>query len=399
MPNTENEKTFIRDGFTWLGYLLMASACFVISCFGPAMPFLRSELHLSYTIGALHFSAWAIGSLIAGTIGDQWMRKLGRVTTIWTCCLGLCSAIVILIVATHPAITIFGALLGGLSGSIMGQTVNTIMSDRFGTERALGITEANIIASISCFLAPLAVSTAVRIGLGWRYAIAIPLISFSILFLIFFRKSLPACDPVGLANVSSGRLPIAYWAYWTVIALNVACEWSMIFWSADFLEKVGRLDRTDASACVSAFVGAMLIGRLIGRRLAERYDIHKLLPVAAMIAIGGFMIFWLGRSAPINVAGLFLTGLGIANFYPLTLAAAIGVVPDRAGVATARMSLGTGSAILIAPLLLGMVADSSGIFIAYGVIAVLLTTCAAMVFLANWLAHRHAALAASETLT
>lgn len=388
MSNTKTNENFVRDGFTWLGYLLVASSVYTISCFGPFMPFLRAELNLSYTVGALHFSAWAVGVLIAGLTGDKVMHRLGRQNTIWAGSAGICIGILLIISTRNPIFTIFGALIGGMSGSTMGQTINTIMSDRFGSQRAIGITEANIIASISCFLAPLAVSSAMRYGINWRFALAMPLLSLGILFLVFRTKSVPGTEPT-FKTKAVAALPLAYWAYWIVILLNVGCEWSMIFWSADFLEKVVKLPRIDASACVSVFLAAMLIGRIAGSRLTRNFDIHTLLPIAAVTSVFGFALYWLGNSAPINVAGLFITGLGIANFYPMTLSAAIAVASDRAASATSRMSLGTGTSILVAPLVLGFIADRTSIFVAYGLVAVLITTCTVMVFVANSLAHRH----------
>lgn len=388
MPNQDTTQNFVRDGFTWLGYLLIASSTYTISCFGPFMPFLRSELHLTYTIGALHFSAWAIGVLLAGLSGDKIMQRFGRQRVIWSGSAGICVGILFIILSKNPIFTIFGALLGGFSGSTMGQTINTILSDRFGSERAIAITEANIIASISCFLAPLAVSTSMRYGINWRLALAVPLLSLSILFLTFRKRQVPGSEPKSKAKAVAA-LPKAYWAYWIVILLNVGCEWSLIFWSADFLEKVVKLPRIDASACVSVFLAAMLLGRICGSRLTRNFDIHTLLPIAAVTAVSGFALYWLGNNAVISVIGLFITGLGIANFYPMTLSAAIAVASDRAASATARMSLGTGSSILVAPLVLGFIADRTSIFVAYGLVAALLATCTVMVFVANSLAQRH----------
>ncbi len=320
--------------------------------------------------------------------GDKVMQRLGRQNTIWAGSAGICLAILLIILTRDPIFTIFGALVGGMSGSTMGQTINTIMSDRFGSQRAIGITEANIIASISCFLAPLAVSTAMRCGINWRLAVAVPLISLSVLFFLFRKEKVPGAAPAPKSKTMA-PLPLAYWAYWIVILLNVGCEWSMIFWSADFLEKVVKLPRIDASACVSVFLAAMLLGRIAGSRLTRSFDIHTLLPIAAITSVIGFAFYWLGRAAPVNIAGLFITGLGIANFYPMTLSAAIAAASDRAASATSRMSLGTGSAILVAPLVLGFIADHFGIFVAYGLVAALIVSCTVMVFIANKLAHQH----------
>ena len=72
--------------------------------------------------------------------------------------------------------------------------------------------------------------------------------------------------------------------------------------------------------------------------------------------------------------------------YPLTLSAALGVVPEQVGLAASRMNMATGAAGLCAPLILGGIADHSGIYNAYGVVAVMLTLAVGAVFWANKLA-------------
>jgi hypothetical protein len=52
---------------------------------------------------------------------------------------------------------------------------------------------------------------------------------------------------------------------------------------------------------------------------------------------------------------------------------AIGTAPELASKATSRMSLSSGGATLLAPLLLGIVAEKGGIFTDYGLAAALLT--------------------------
>jgi len=64
--------------------------------------------------------------------------------------------------------------------------------------------------------------------------------------------------------------------------------------------------------------------------------------------------------------------LGEANVYPLALSAAIGAAGSNGTRAAARMSLSTGSAILLAPLILGALADSLGLFSAHAIVFALL---------------------------
>ena len=390
MEALDPPKRFIRDGTTWLGYLLMGSTTFAFATLGPMMPFFRAELQLNLTIAAYHFSAWSMGGLVAGSVGDRIINKFGRFAVIWCAAVIVSLSLLVIVFAHNPAFTIAAALAAGVSASTMGMCINSLMSNRFGSERAMGITEANIIGSIVCSAAPLVVSTFVRSGMGWRPAMMLPILSFILLFITM--RSRPVEHDSGKKKLqATGGLPAVYWAYWSVIVLSVACEWSIVLWSAEFLEKVTGLVRTDAVACVSAFLSAMLIGRLIGRKLAGQFSIQTLLPYAAVVGLVGFLMFWLSHSVHMAILGLFISGLGISNFYPLTLSAALSVAPNNATTATARVSIGTGCAVLFAPLALGFVADHKGVFAAYGIIAILLTMCIGMVFVANRHARKHSA--------
>ncbi|HEY4386719.1 MAG TPA: hypothetical protein VGN34_19865 [Ktedonobacteraceae bacterium] len=62
----------------------------------------------------------------------------------------------------------------------------------------------------------------------------------------------------------------------------------------------------------------------------------------------------------LKVAGLFLAGLAIANLYPLALAVAMSTTPQRTKATSARLLAGSSIAILVAPLVLGRVADAMG---------------------------------------
>jgi fucose permease len=383
-----NRQLFLRDRLTWLGYLLIGYYCFIVASFGPIMPYLRDELQLSYTLASLHFSAPATGALFAGMIGDKVMTRLGRARTIWIGGSCVILGLLIALVARHPVCTIFGAWVIGFTGAQMCQTITAIMSDRFKEERAIGITEANISGAIFCAAAPLAISVVSRNGFNWRIALIAPILMF-VSLLLTNLKTIDGRSVTSHTQVQTEALPPAYWAYFIVILLSVAAEWSIIFWSSAFLEKVVHLSKPDAAAGVSIFLVAMFVGRIIGSRLTRTVPTGVLLPIASSLAAAGFVLFWFGPGLIVHLTGLFLVGLGEANVYPLSLAAAIGVAPEQASKASARMSMSSGLAILSAPMVLGMLADRSGIGNAYGLVSVLLTLACAVVFVANKLARQH----------
>jgi fucose permease len=90
------------------------------------------------------------------------------------------------------------------------------------------------------------------------------------------------------------------------------------------------------------------------------------------MAGAGFALYWTTGNAVLGLAGLFLTGLGVASLYPLILSLAIGAVGNDTVQASARATLASGTAVLALPLALGRLADIVGIRAAYEVVAVLL---------------------------
>lgn len=376
---------FTRDGIAWMSYLMIGAYCYCSGCLGPAMTFLRSEMHLSYTMTSYHFSAISFGVVIAGATGERWMRMLGKSRTVWFACTGLVLAIGGMLLGKNANVTIGSAFMYGLCGSTMSVTMLTLLANRFKEMRALAITEANIAASLCCSLAPLAISGFSRTTLGWRCAYLLAPIIFLLCFLRG-RQAIAAASKEEQEKKAGlkGTLPLSYWICWLLIFLSVASEWTIVYWTADFMEKIVRLSPADAAASVSSFLTAMVVGRIIGSRLAREMKAPTLLRGASILALSGFILFWLNTNSFLCVLGLFLTGLGVSNFYPLTLSLAIGRARGLTNLATARLSMAAGSSTLIAPLLLGIAAEQHGIFKAYGLVAFLLALCCVMIFLPLW---------------
>ena len=162
----------------------------------------------------------------------------------------------------------------------------------------------------------------------------------------------------------------------------------MAYWGADFLASVVGLDRAAAATAMTLFFVAMAGGRFIGSRLAWRYPSVSLLLVAIGVAVGGFLVFWLAPAPALNLAGLFLTGLGVANFYPLTVALAAGWGPYLVDQATARLAVAGGLALLTAPLVVGALSDAAGMRWGFGIVAPLLVLAFLGLLTTRWLTLR-----------
>lgn len=81
--------TFHRDRFTWLAYLSIAFYGYFLNVLGPITPFLKEELHLTYTVSSFHFTAFAIGIFLVGAGGHLVIERLGRQRSLWVGLFGM----------------------------------------------------------------------------------------------------------------------------------------------------------------------------------------------------------------------------------------------------------------------------------------------------------------------
>lgn len=364
---------FTRDRVTWLAYLLLAFYSYFINSFGPIAPFLKDELHLSYTISSLHFSGFAVGILLVGLFGQHLILRVGRWRSLWIGAFGISLSTVLLLAGRTPLVTIGASFLMGLIGSLILVIIPSLLADRHGELRAIAISEANMLSSLVAAAAPLMVGWAVRVTGSWRLALALVALIPVLLRLGLGKVSLHQVG--GNQNQPAGRsgsLPILYWLFWVALVLSVAVEFCMISWSADYLATGLGMAKVSAAQAVSLFLVAMIIGRWAGSRLLQSFAPFKLIMASLLIAAVGFLVFWKAGSVLVGVSGLFLTGLGVASLYPLIISLAIGAANGDTVQASVRATLASGLAILSLPLVLGRLADIVGIRQAYGVVAVLL---------------------------
>jgi Fucose permease len=378
-------QTFQRDRFTWLAYLSLAFYGYFLNVLGPITPFLKDELQLTYTVSSFHFTAFAIGILLIGAGGHLLIQRIGKQRSLWLGLFGMSLSALLLLLGKSPIVTIGASFLMGLIGSLILAIVPAALADQHGEMNAVALSEANVIASLLATSAPLLVGWFAQSIGNWRWALGSMACIPILMFLGLGKNSLPAVTSAAEERTQANQtLPSLFWIYWVGIVLGVSVEFCMIFWSADYMEQVLGLSKADAAQAVSLFLAAMIVGRLLGSRLVQRFSTRVVITVSIVLAGIGFLLFWRTDNTLIGLSGLFLTGLGVANLYPLILSLAISAANGNTVQAGARATLASGTAILALPLILGSFADAVGIRSAYGVVVLLLIS----VFLISQIAGR-----------
>ncbi|MFN8471538.1 MAG: MFS transporter [Anaerolineae bacterium] len=383
-----SSSTYVRTSFTWLAYLMVGYFSYLESMLGPTLPSLQQQLNLSYAVVSLHFSAFALGIILTGLVGDRVIGRWGRRATLWSGAAGMAVGELLIAIGNTPALTILGALVIGFLGSLTLVTVQAALSDHYGSRRVVAFSESAVVASICSITAPLTVGLFTASVVGWSGAYWLALVFCALLALVFRRTPVPAAKAHDAESqrASFRVLGMPFWAYCAVFFLASAVEWALLAWIPTFLQQVAGLSMTEAATLMSVFFAAMLVGRLLGSVASRRLGSGALLLLALGVTLVGFPIFWLSAWLPLRILGMIVTGLGIANQYPFSIASATHVAARFADAANARLALTNGLAGLLSPFVLGAIADSASVQQSYAVVAGLLVAAVIMAYFANRIA-------------
>ena len=279
-----------RDPATWYCYLLLGFFTYLLNIQGNIVPFLQSELELSYRVVSLHSAALGLGMIGVGLFCDRVAGRLGRRRTLLAGALGVSIGAVLLCIAPAAWASIGScALIGALGGLIPG-LVPTILADLHGERRDVAYAEAGAMSYAFAVLAPLAVSMCLWLGLGWRAAMLLA-VATGVSIVVRFRD-IPLPEPNSAQEARSARLPLLYWIYWCLLTIVISIEFCVLLWAPAFLERVVGMPQATAAAAAAAFAVAMLIGRTAMSGLV-RFVAPRRLFLASLMTIGaGFALYW-----------------------------------------------------------------------------------------------------------
>jgi fucose permease len=168
------------------------------------------------------------------------------------------------------------------------------------------------------------------------------------------------------------------------VAVGIGIEFCIVYFGAELLSAATRLSTATAATAMAVFYAGILAGRISAGLLTRRPG-HSvgLVWVSLAVTTAGFAAFWLSAHAVVALPGLFLTGVGVANLFPLSLALTLEAAPGRTDSANARTQLLGGLVVIAAPFLLGALADHIGLSAAFGVVPVLVAVCALLLLAAR----------------
>ncbi|WP_405926598.1 MFS transporter [Streptomyces sp. NBC_00035] len=363
---------FALDGFIFAGWVVR-------------IPAIKEQTGASASALGLALLGVSAGAVITMVLTGRLCRRFGShlVTVV---CGVLLSLSVALPPLTHSApalaavLLIFGAAYGGINVAFNSAAVDLVRAlqrpimPTFHAAFSLGgMTGAGLGGLVAGVLSP----TQHLLGLTTIGLLVTGLAGRALL------RLQPPAAPESASPAESGprRLDTRTRGLVITFGLIALCtaygEGALADWSALHLEQ--DLDSTPGFAAFgySCFALAMTIGRLTGTRLLERLGQTRTLVFGGATAAVGMLLAALAPSLWAALLGFVITGLGLANLFPVSVERA-GRLAGPDGVAIAS-TLGYGG-MLLGPPAIGFMADWFSLPIALTSVAALAATAAVIAF-------------------
>jgi len=153
------------------------------------------------------------------------------------------------------------------------------------------------------------------------------------------------------------RIPTSLWIYAVLGATAFVPEMIGSDWAPFRAKDDLQVSAGFAGMAYVAFTSGMVAGRLSGDWLATKLGKEKLLNYAVIIAGIGLAIACLIDFTPLVFIGLSIAGIGISVLFPALYDAAA-QDPRNPGAALGAMTAGSRGIMLVAPISIGLLADS-----------------------------------------
>jgi len=338
---------------------------FIVGSWAPLVPEVAGRHGLSETQMGLMILALGLGSLFVMPLSGALIARIGTLPVLRATSV-LCG-LVILPVALAPNVGVLVAALF-VFGGIIGSMDIAMNSNAVVVERRL--TRA-IMSSCHGFWSLGGLCGAVSGGvlIDWlgtsAQAIVVSLISLA-LALACFNRLAPDL-PLLSQDKPRFRLSLAPMPYLLglVALFSMVPEGAILDWGALYLRQDLGADVTYSGLAFGAVAATMALMRFVGDAVRQRFGSVRTVRYSAIVGACGMVMAATASDSTWAIAGFALAGIGIANLVPVVFSAA-GNLPDLppgVGISIAT-SMGY-SGILLAPALIGFVAEHNSFSVAF----------------------------------
>ncbi|MGV0836508.1 MFS transporter [Mycolicibacterium thermoresistibile] len=334
----------------------------------PRYPEIKADLALSNAGYGAAIAAFSAGALTAGLTGAALIRRFrsARVAVVGT----LVLAVFVLAAGLAGTPLLLGAALF-VAGAA--DAVTDVAQNAHGlrVQRAYGrsiINSFHAVWSVGALLGGLMGAAAIALGVSRGLHLAVAAAVFGAVVLGVSPFLLPGADPDRRAAASTAEHPRAGPRVYAMLAalVGIAIAGAVIedagsSWAILYLRESLNAPPAVAVLGYLGLAGGMLIGRLTGDRLVDRFGERTVVRTGALtitIGMGWALAF---PTVPGTICGFTAAGLGVATLIPAAMHGADQLPGIRAGTGLMAVTWLMRLGFLASPPVVGAIADATSL--------------------------------------
>jgi MFS family permease len=362
--------------------LMFAVNGMVLGGYGGSLPSLRERLDLDATQIALMLFCGGLAGITSMQIGGRLADAVGARRIVFAGLPVLILASVVLALAPTYPVAILAAALFGLGNGAMDVAMNALGVQVEAARRKPIMSRFHAFFSVGNFVgagAVLVMALALGItGSGIVLPLMLTLAVIAAIVLVVLVRISPEAAVVSHAQDGvKTKIPTVAWVLGAMALAFGLSEGTAVDWSSLHVTDVAGVDPTVGALGLIAVSAFMVVIRLFGDYLVERFGRRNVVRFGALCAAVGYAVVTLVASLPLLVVGWSLVGFGVGMIAPQVYAVAGHLGGGR--VLAVVVTFGY-AAFLAGPAVVGFLVRHLGIQHAMAIPALL---CVGIVFLAS----------------
>ena len=344
-------------------------AGFGVACWAPLVPFAKERLQVDDDVLGLLLLCLGAGSVAAMLLTGVLSARYGSRPIILAGGFGLVVVLPLLAVAGSSVslgltLLAFGAALGSLD---VAMNIHAVEVERAAARPLMSGFHA--LFSVGGF----AGATVMTFFLSSQIAPAGSALFASVLMAV----AMAIGAPLLLRASQSEKTPLIVAPRGIVLLLAVLAfvmflvEGAILDWSALLVTGKQLVDEARGGLAYSLFAIAMTVGRLGGDFVTARVGDRATLFWGSLVTIGGFALVLSVPITAVAMSGFLLIGLGASNIVPVLFRGAGAQRAMPAGLAVSAVTITGYAGNLAGPAMIGVIAKSAGLPVAFGLLAAL----------------------------
>ena len=323
---------------------------------GAILPALSSEYELSYSVSGTLLSAHQIGNLVAVFVAGFLPYAIGRKLSTSILASGIVLGLLLMTLTGNPFLLFVAFALTGVGRGTLSNITNVVVGES-AAKKAAGLNFLHAAFAIGAFISPFIVIASA--AFSWRTA---PIVIALLMLLVIIAVAVKLSGTKGKKAKGDGGFPntIGFWLNTAIMFFYLCAEASLTGWLVTYFRDEGIFPIAIATAMQSFLWIMILLGRLMCAAVSTKVNKNALI-LALGLAMTAFFIVMISSANPVIIVIAVLgVGFSMSGIYPTTLS----TMENRYNSSTLATGTCIGTATIgaiIMPIIIGHVAESSGL--------------------------------------